>query len=85
MCIRDRVYRPVKGARRERTLAGRGLCDIRAAAAAYAGSVSYTHLHQESVRHFPPERDLPKILPGDTAVLQFPQLPADISLSLIHI
>ncbi len=41
-----RVYRPVKGARRERTLAGRGLCDIRAAAAAYAG---FTYIGKSNI------------------------------------
>ena len=40
------VYRSVKGARRERTLAGRGLCDIRAAAAAYAG---FTYIGKSNI------------------------------------
>ena len=35
---KSRIYRAQPGARRERTLAGRGLCHIRAAAAARAGS-----------------------------------------------
>ena len=38
--------RPFKGARRERTLAGRGLCDIRAAAAAYAG---FTYIGKSNI------------------------------------
>ena len=42
----DAIRESVKGARRERTLAGRGLCDIRAAAAAYAG---FTYIGKSNI------------------------------------